>query len=154
MKDFSKEFNKILAETYHNVLLAEETKRKYSKAGFTFRDRNAISYLTRFKNGTNLSDVADFLKISRPSTTTLIKKLEAHGLVERVPDPTSDRGTLVKITRKGRLFAIYQQRYRDRMAARVSDEMTETEMEILYKSFCKLNQFFVDSINESEEIHK
>lgn len=154
MDDFSRDFNRILTDAYHNALLMEETKRKYSSAGFTFRDRNAVSFLMRFENGTNISNVADYLKISRPSTTTLIKKLEKHGLVERVADPKDDRSTIVKITRKGRLFAMYQTRYRERMAAKVSHELTDEEKEVLYRGLCKLNQFFIDSIEESEEIHK
>ena len=78
MNDFSQKFNRIIAEAYHNVLLMEETKRKYSKASFSFRDRNAIAYLLRYENGRAISDVADYLKISRPSASTLIKKLEKH----------------------------------------------------------------------------
>ena len=153
MKEFTENINRILADTYHNALLMEETKRKYSSAGFTFRDRNAVTFLRNQKGDTRLSELADYLKISRPSTTTLVKKLEKHGLVERVKDPESDRNTLVKLTRKGRLFSRYQLRYRQRMAERVSAGFTQEEREILYKGFCKLNQFFEDSINESEKIH-
>lgn len=154
MEDFNKKFNAVLAETYHNILLAEETKRKYSNAGFTFRDRNAITFLMRFENGTNISSVAEFLKISRPSTTTLIKKLEEHGFISRAKEPTNERSTIVKLTRKGRLFAIYQSRYRSRLAERVCEGMTEEEQEVLYNSYCRLNQFFADSIKEAEDIHK
>ena len=154
MKDFASDFNRILADSYHNVLLMEETKRKYSKGSFSFRDRNAVAFLMQHEGGTKLSDVADYLKISRPSATTLIKKLESKGLVERMADPASDRNTLVKVTRKGRLFSTYQQRYRERLAARVSADLTEEEKAALYKGFCKLNDFFVQSIQESEDIHK
>ncbi len=45
MKDFNTNFNRILVETYHHMLMTEETKRKYSSASFSFRDRNAIAYL-------------------------------------------------------------------------------------------------------------
>ena len=154
MKDFKSDINSILTDAYHNVMLMEETKRKYSSAAFTFRDRNAVFYLMNFEKGTNISDVAKHLKISRPSTTTLIKKLEKYGLVERVSDPDNDRSTIVRVTRKGEQYARAQKRYRDRMAVRVSEELTEEEKEILYRGLCKLNQFFVESINESEDKHK
>lgn len=153
MKDFSQSFNGILAETYHNALLMEETKRKYSNGGFSFRDRNAVSFLRRYPDGIKISDVADYLKISRPSTTTLIKKLEKYGLVEKIAQPRNDRNTLVRLTRKGRLFSTYQRRYRERMASKISDGLSDDEMRVLYEGFCKLNQLFIDSINESEEIH-
>ena len=153
MQGFSKKFNSILVETYHNMLLTEETKRKYSHAGLTFRDRNTVSFLMKFPDGRKISDVADYLKISRPSATVLVKKLEKHGLVERTIPPENERSTIVKCTRKGRLFSMYQQRYRQRLAEQISDGLTEEEKEALYKGFCKLNEFFVDSINESKKIH-
>ncbi len=93
MKDFNTNFNRILVETYHHMLMTEETKRKYSSASFSFRDRNAIAYLMQQENGAIISDVAEFLKISRPSTTTLIKKLEKYGLVERTAEPGDERST-------------------------------------------------------------
>ncbi len=39
MNNFETDFNNIIVEVYHNLLLMEETKRKYSKASFSFRDR-------------------------------------------------------------------------------------------------------------------
>ena len=35
-----------------------------------------------------------------------------------------------------------------------SGKITEEEKEVLYRGFCKLNDFFIESINESEEKHK
>lgn len=153
MKQFTRDINSILADAYHNVLLMEETKRKYSSAGFTFRDRNAITFLRNQTGDTRLSDLADYLKISRPSTTTLVKKLEANGLVKRTKDPANDRNTFVTLTRKGRLFSQYQLRYRQRMAEKISEGFTQEEREVLYQGLCKLNRFFEESINESETIH-
>lgn len=154
MDNFTQKFNRILVEAYHNMLLMEEIKRKYSKAGFSFRDRNTIDYLMRFEEGRKISDVADYLKISRPSATALVKKLEKNGLIEKVTDPENERITRVVVTRKGKMFSSYQRGYRERLADRVSENFNEEEQEVLYKGFCELNEFFKDSIRESEEIHK
>ena len=154
MKDFSTQFNSIIVEAYHNLLLMEETKRKYSSASFSFRDRNAVAYLLRNPEGTRISDLADYLKISRPSTTTLVKKLVKNGLVERVPKPGESKATLLVCTRKGKRFSSYQRRYRERLTEIFDQEFTEDEKEVLYRGFSKLNDFFIDSINESEEKHK
>lgn len=154
MKDFSDQFNKVIVEAYHNLLLMEETKRKYSSASFSFRDRNAVAFLLRNPEGTRISDLADYLKISRPSTTTLVKKLEKNGLVQRVRKSNDSKVTLLKCTGKGKRYASFQRRYTDRLTKRVNEEFTEEEKEILYKGFCKLNEFFIESINESEEKHK
>ena len=154
MDDFSQRFNNIIAETYHNALLMEETKRKYSKASFSFRDRNAIAYLLRYEKGRTIGQVAEYLKISRPSATTLIKKLEKHGLIKRHADPGNDRSTVVTVTRKGRMFSSYQRQYRELMAQSVCEGFTDEEKEILYRSLCQLKDFVNASIRASVEKHK
>ena len=113
-----------------------------------------MAYLLRNPEGTRISDLADYLKISRPSATTLVKKLEKYELIERVPKPGNSKVTLLKATRKGKRFSSYQRRYRERLTERVNEEFTDEEKEILYKGFSRLNDFFIESINESEEKHK
>lgn len=154
MDEYTTKLSNIITDVYHNVLLTEETKRKYSSARLTFRDRNAVTYILGFKGGTNISSVADYLKITRPSATILIKKLEKHGLVERKIDSTNNRNTIVKVTRKGRLFARYQQSYSEQMADAISEDLTDEEIKALYKGLCRLNQFFSDSIKDSNRRHK
>lgn len=154
MKDFTNDFNKIIADAYHSLLLMEETKKKYSKAGFSFRDRNTITYLKRHEGGVKISEIADYLKISRPSATSLIKKLEKYGLVDKEIDPKNERNTIVSLTRKGELFYVYQRRYRERLADRVCEGFSDKEKEVLYEGFNRLNDFFLESIKESEDIHK
>ncbi len=154
MKDFSNQFNKIMVEAYHNLLLMEETKRKYSSGRFSFRDRNAIAFLMRNPGETKISDLADYLKISRPSATTLVKKLEKYGLLQRVPKPGDSKVTLLKLTGKGKRYSSYHKRYTDRLTEGLDKEFTDEEKEILYRGFCRLNDFFIESINESNEKHK
>ena len=154
MKDFSQKFNHIIAEAYHNVLLMEETKRKYSKASFSFRDRNAIAYLLQYENGRTVSALAEYLRISRPSASSLVKKLEKHGLVRRYGQPGNDRNTMVAVTRKGKMFSAYQRQYRELLAERVCEGMTEEEKEVLYRGFCQLNEFFEENINDTLDHHK
>ena len=154
MKDFSQKFNHSIAEAYHNVLLMEETKRKYSKASFSFRDRNAIAYLLQYENGRTVSALAEYLRISRPSASSLVKKLEKHGLVRRYGQPGNDRNTMVAVTRKGKMFSAYQRQYRELLAERVCEGMSEEEKEVLYRGFCQLNEFFEESINDTLDHHK
>lgn len=154
MENFSKEFNRIIAEVYHSVLLMEETKKKYSRARFSFRDRNTITFLKRHDEGVKISEIADYLKISRPSATSLVKKLEKNGLVEKEIDPENERNTIVSLTRKGSLFHVYQRRFRERLAERVCEGFSDEEKEVLYEGFERLNDFFMESIHKSEEVHK
>ena len=83
-----------------------------------------------------------------------IKKLEKNGLVERKVDPSNHRNTIVKVTRKGRIYARYQQNYSEEMAKALSENLSPEERDALYEGLCKLNQFFADTIKESNMKHR
>lgn len=48
-----------------------------------------------------LSEIAERERVSRPTATTVIKRLEEEGLVCREPDPTDSRSSLVSTTERG-----------------------------------------------------
>jgi DNA-binding MarR family transcriptional regulator len=48
-----------------------------------------------------LSDLADKLRIAPRSTTEVVDGLQERGLVERRPDPTDRRATLIALTEEG-----------------------------------------------------
>nr|WP_245349469.1 MarR family transcriptional regulator [Brachybacterium fresconis] len=48
-----------------------------------------------------LSEIADRERVSRPTATTVIKRLEEEGLVRREPDPSDSRSSLVSTTERG-----------------------------------------------------
>jgi DNA-binding MarR family transcriptional regulator len=62
-----------------------------------------------------ISDLAVRERISQPGMTTLINKLEATGLAERIADPTDGRATLARITGEGE--RVLRQRHASRAAA-------------------------------------
>ena len=51
-------------------------------------------------DGTRVSDLAAQARVTKQSAAFLVEQLEAHGYVERVPDPTDRRARLVRLTRK------------------------------------------------------
>lgn len=51
--------------------------------------------------GVRLSELADRLRISRPSTTKLVKRLSLRGLVATVPDAADGRGRRLRLTPAG-----------------------------------------------------
>ncbi|MGN0671904.1 MAG: MarR family winged helix-turn-helix transcriptional regulator, partial [Anaerovoracaceae bacterium] len=93
----------------------------------------------------------EFLKISKPSATSVIKKLAKLGFVEKSPDGSDERTTYAKITKRGRLMCAYQRQYRNSMALNVADTLTGEEYEGFKKGLRNLNMFFEESIEHTEK---
>jgi DNA-binding MarR family transcriptional regulator len=61
---------------------------------------NVLQFLD--DEGTRVSVLADRARMTKQSMGELVAHLEAHGYVERVPDPSDGRAKLVRATRSGR----------------------------------------------------
>ena len=66
-----------------------------------------------------ISELAQREAVSQPGMTTLVNRLEAAGLAERVADPSDGRATLVRITDTGR--ALLAERRATRSAALLAE---------------------------------
>lgn len=78
-----------------------------------------------------VGEVADFLGVSPPAATKNIDKLEALGLVSRMPSKGDRRATLLSVSTKGRALV---RRYERRKAVRLApvfDKFQPEEVELL-----------------------
>lgn len=147
-------FNAALVRTYHNALLLEETKRKYSRTSTSFRGRNAMEFIyeaaAEGKGSRTQGEIAAYLKISKPSCTTLLEKLESTGYVERRRSLTDERRSDIFLTRKGRLVTVYQAANRNQVIDATLRDFTPEEQEIIYRGFRKLNEVLEECISSLE----
>ena len=76
----------------------------FGRFGVTFGEYEVLAALTRSGPPYRLKpgELAGALVLSSGAVTNRIDRVEAAGLVERLPDPTDRRGTLVALTAKGR----------------------------------------------------
>ncbi len=91
-----------LAETFWAVArqLRHLTRDSLAPWDVTPSQGRALGVLHR--HGTmRLRDLAEHLRIAARSATEVVDDLEARGLVERRPDPTDRRATLVGLTPPG-----------------------------------------------------
>jgi DNA-binding MarR family transcriptional regulator len=56
-------------------------------------------------DGITQRDLAEILHLSRPTVTTMLQRLEQHGLLERWDDETDQRLTRIRLTLQGRTQA-------------------------------------------------
>src|SRR5437764_3956800 len=89
----------------HQVLLASlnDARRPF---GLTFPRYEALMLLSFSRTGAlPLGKVGERLQVHRTSVTNIVDKLEADGLVRRVPHAADRRTTLAEITAAGRAAA-------------------------------------------------
>lgn len=96
--------------------------------------------------GRRLSEFAELMQVTKAAVTQLVDHLERHGLVERVPDPSDRRATLVRATPSADVgFAVA----RDRLAhieKRWEQELGREELRILVG---QLHQLAADHLHET-----
>ena len=144
MLDFPVLLNKILIQAYHNILrVEEEFLQRSSRINLSIREMHLIECVGESENGVKTAgEIADFLKIRRPSATVAIKKLEQNGYLNKVADDEDGRVVRVSLTREGRKIFLYHMRYHTNMVAAIGDCFDEEEQECLIRAINKLNEFF------------
>jgi DNA-binding MarR family transcriptional regulator len=89
----------------HQILIAQ-LDAMLRPLGITFSRYEALVLLVHSKDGAlPLSKIGERLQVHATSVTNVIDRLEAAGLVRRVPNPRDGRGTLAVITDEGRKVA-------------------------------------------------
>jgi DNA-binding MarR family transcriptional regulator len=85
-----------------NELLAE----RFSAAGYADVRPSYGSVLLPLyeENGLRMGELARRARLSKQTMTTMIRRLEDDGLVDRRPDPTDARASLVFLTGRSRRF--------------------------------------------------
>lgn len=86
--------------TRNNRLFTLLLERKLKKTGLR---SGQLPVLQALQDGKTLNQkaLADFADIEQPGMTTLLARMERDGLIQREPDPTDRRNTLVTLTPDG-----------------------------------------------------
>ena len=144
MVDFPKLLNNMLMQAYHNILrIEEEFLQKSAKINLTIREMHLIECIGESApEGKTAGEIADFLKVARPSATVAIKKLEQKGYLNKSAGGADGRVVNVTLTREGRKVFLYHMRYHMNMVAELGQCFDEAEQECLIRAINKLNEFF------------
>lgn len=86
------------------ALLLEDAVRRRT-AEVAGADGEALTALANFGDGRRIEELRAALSLSQPGGAHLVTRLERAGLAVRAPDPADGRGTLVRLTPRGRALA-------------------------------------------------
>jgi DNA-binding MarR family transcriptional regulator len=76
-----------------------------------------IQPLWEHPEGVRLTALARSSRITKQSMSALVDHLEKRGYVERAPDPSDARASLVRLTSRGKAFARASRSFSDEMEA-------------------------------------
>ncbi len=148
MTSFKKTLNDMLMQVYHNILrVEEEFLQKNHRVNLTIREMHLIECVgTDKENGKTLSEIADYLKVARPSVTVAVNKLVRRGYLVKNGSDRDGRVVHVTLTREGRKVYLYHNRYHMSMIDEIENELGEEERAVLIRVIAKLNKFFERSV--------
>jgi len=79
--------------------ILESVKREGVKHDLTLSQVEILNFIGLSGKKT-MKDIADYLKITPPSTTTIIEEMERKGLVERIKDEKDRRIAFIVLSKK------------------------------------------------------
>ena len=148
MLEFQKMLNDMLVEVYHNIVrVEEEFLQKNDRINLTIREMHLIECVgLDQENGKTVSEIADFLKVRRPTVTVAVSKLEKKGYLCKNGCNKDGRVVRVTLTREGRKVYLYHKSYHLSMIHEIEDEFDAAEQDILVRVIAKLNKFFEKTV--------
>lgn len=137
-----KNLEQILNVILHtSEMLEEDMKQESDLKNLTTRQLNCIELVKNMKNPT-LSELAQKLNITKPSTSVMLDRLKEHGYLIRVKSDNDRRSAHVHLTDKGEKAAQVHTEVHEEIAKQLSKELTVSEKEILIVLLNKAIQSF------------
>ncbi|HJA47156.1 MAG TPA: MarR family transcriptional regulator [Candidatus Limosilactobacillus excrementigallinarum] len=86
--------------TQANTQINHEREQFSRNLGITGIQMSVIDFMANHHNHVSQQEIEQEFGIRRSTTTIMIKRMERHGLVHQIPDPTDKRKKLVELTDK------------------------------------------------------
>ena len=130
-----------------NLLLSKseqfevDLKRESEIEELSIKQLQCIELIVELENPT-LTELSERLKITKPSTTALIDKLESWGYVTKVKSDLDKRSAHVHLTEKGGSAGKLHENVHHTIAKQLCGNLTDSEKEILIVLLNKAIQSF------------
>ena len=148
MKPFEEQLNEVIVDTYRSILRVEENILKRSdQTDLSISEIHMLEAVGKGKDRRRTtSELAEVLNITLPSVTVAINKLMKKGYVEKVRGEEDGRIVYVSLTRQGRRIDSAHRYFHESMVRSIIRDMTESEMQALYKGVMKLDTFLKEQL--------
>ncbi len=142
IKGFCSDLANRLSDIHRNITRLETAILKKSKINLTYGELQLIELLSRFNNGITVSEVANYMGVTRPTATVAVSKLETKGYVVKESVKDDARKFIVNLTHDGKRTAHLHKRCQRQLVHGFDKELSEEERAVLIKAVDKLNTYF------------
>lgn len=145
MPMFSAELNELLVEIYRNIQILEESELKKSRLNLSISEMHLIELIAKAE-GMTVSEIAQRLKVTKPSVTVAVNKLVQKGYCEKRRTEDDGRAVRVVLTQAGKKVDAFHRRCHRSMIREISDDLTEAEKADLLRTMSRINSYFKTKI--------
>ena len=110
MSGFSAKANELLVEIYRNVQILEQNELKKQRLNISINEMHMIELIAKGKTGMTVSEIAQQLKVTKPSVTVAVNKLVQKGYCEKQRLPGDGRAVQVMLTPEGKKVEEFHRR--------------------------------------------
>lgn len=147
MDAFEESLNELLVDTFNSILKFEEKSlRSISDMSVTVTEAHILEAIGKKGGSASVSEISALLKVTLPTATVAIKKLEKKGLIGKSPCSEDGRKSIVSLTDLGKRLDRAHKIFHRKMVREISRELTDTERGVLLSSVRKLSIFFKEKV--------
>ncbi len=143
METFENRFNKLLGETFRDILKVEELILRRTAPRLSVAEVHLIEAVRKSEGRTlSVSQIAASLDVAVPSATVAVNKLVKKGYISKEKSREDGRSVNIRLTRDGeKIYRLY--RYiRMKLVRETSKDLTEEEKDTLLVGIKHLDKFF------------
>lgn len=147
MNAFEESLNSLLVDTFNNILKFEEKSlRSISGMSVTVTEAHILEAIGKNGGSASVSEISALLRVTLPTVTVAIKKLEQKGLIEKAPCLRDGRRSIVSLSELGKKLDRAHGIFHHKMVKDISRGLTEDEKTVLLSGIRKLATFFQEKV--------
>lgn len=151
--EFSQQFTQLLVCAFRNLLkIEEQSVQSGGRFNLSISEMHLLDSVSAGgPEGRTVSDIAADLKVTLPSVTAAVKKLEKRGFVYRQKSQVDKRVVYIFLTKLGLKALHLHQYFHENMVRAITEEFSDEERAILMQGVTRINDFFERKIRQQEE---
>jgi DNA-binding MarR family transcriptional regulator len=143
MDTFENKFNKLLVDTFRDILKVEELILKRTAPRLSVTEVHLIEAVRKSDSrALSVSEVAECLDITVPSATVAINKMLKKGYITKEKNMEDGRSVIVRLTRDGEKIHRLNRYIRMKLVKEASKDLTDEEKDTLLTGVKHLEEFF------------